>query len=105
MVMFSAETATASESVVESVFARSVVLRNEAEAEAKPLPAGVIGLIANYRAFNKSGKGKKARGAGSAVLDLSAVSRITAAELPTLIARLKDLQDSIEAGIEAAEGM
>lgn len=103
MVMFTAETATASESVVESVFARPVALRNEASGEAKAIPAGVIGLIANYRAFNTSGKGKKARGAGQAVLDLSAVSRLPANELPDLITKLRELQDSLEMGIEQAE--
>lgn len=105
MVMFAAETATSYESVVESVFARPVALRNEAGAEAKPIPAGVIGLIANYRAFNTSGKGKKARGAGKAVLDLSAVSRFPATELPDLIAKLRELQDSLETGIEQAENL
>lgn len=109
MVMFSTETATASESVVESVFARPVALRNEATAEAKAIPAGVIGLIANYRTFmsakaeNGKVKGKRARGAGQAVLDLSAVSRLPADELPALITKLKELQDSIEQGIEQAE--
>jgi hypothetical protein len=100
---FTAETATASESVVESVFARPVALRNEATDEAKPIPAGVIGLIANYRAFNTSGKGKKARGAGQAVLDLSAVSRLPASELGDLITKLRELQDSLDTGIEQAE--
>lgn len=105
MVMFTADTAVTSESVVESVFARPVALRNEATAEAKPIPAGVVGLIANYRAFNQSGKGKKARGAGQAVLDLSAFARLPANELPALIAKLRELNDSIEQGIEAAERM
>lgn len=103
MVMFASDAATASESVVETVFDRPVALRNEAAAEAKPIPAGVIGLIANYRAFNTSGKGKKARGAGQAVLDLSAVSRFPATELPGLIEKLHELQDSLEMGIEQAE--
>jgi len=103
--LFSAETATASESVVESVFGRPVALRNEAEAEAKPIPAGVVGLIANYRGFNTSGKGKRARGAGQAVLDLSAVSRVPATELPALIEKLRELQDCLEAGIDQAESL
>lgn len=103
MVMFTAESETSSESVVESVFARPVALRNEAREEAKAVPAGVIGLIANYRAFNQSGKGKKARGAGQAVLDLSAVGRIPATELPALISKLRELEESLEMGIDQAE--
>lgn len=105
MVMFATETVTSSESVVDAVFSRPVALRNEAAAEAKPTPAGQLALIANYRAFNTSGKGKRARGAGEAVLDLSAVSRIPAAELPALIAKLRELQDSLEAGIAQASRM
>lgn len=103
MVSFATDSVSASESVVESVFGRPVALRNEAAAEAKPIPAGVIGLIANYRAFNQSGKGKKARGAGQAVLDMSAVSRLPTSELPALIAKLRELQESLEMGIEQAE--
>lgn len=102
---FSTEVVNETENVVEAVFSRPVALRNEAEKEAAPIPAGQLAILANYRGFNKSGKGKKARGAGEAVLDLSAVSRIPARELPTLIASLKELQASMDAGIAQAEAM
>jgi hypothetical protein len=102
MVMFSAETVVASESVVDEVFGRPVALHNEAHGEAK-VQGGRVALIANYRSFNTTGKGRKARGAGGAVLDLSAVSRIPAEDLPKLIARLKELSENLDAGIEQAE--
>ena len=105
MVTFATEVVTDTESVVESVFARPVALRNEASAEAQAIPAGQIGLIANYRGFNKTGKGKKARGAGEAVLDLSACNRVPARELGALIEKLTELKGSLDAGIAQAETM
>lgn len=109
-ISFAAEVIQDDESVVEAVFAQPVVLRNEALGEAK-IPAGRVGLIANYRAFmaakseNGKVKGKRARGAGQAVLDLSAVSRLPARELPDLIERLEALQASMPEGIQAAESL
>jgi hypothetical protein len=105
MVKFAVDTVVSSESLVETVFARPVALRNESTAEAKTIPAGVIGLIANYRGFNQNGKGKRARGAGQAVLDLSAVSRLPTTELPALIEKLRELQSSLDQGIEQAESL
>jgi hypothetical protein len=103
-IAFAAEVIQDGDSVVESVFAHPVVLRNEALGEAK-VPAGRVGLIANYRAYVDSNKGKRARGAGEAVLDLSAVSRLPARELPDLIERLEALQASLPEGIEAAKAI
>ncbi len=103
MATFSTETAsTTTTSHVRTVFARPVAVRNEAKAEAAPFRAGVVGLIANYRAY-KSTKGRAARGRGEAVLDLSALSVIPVTELDDLIDCLKDLRASIDAGIAAAE--
>lgn len=103
-IAFAAEVIQDSDSVVEAVFSHPVVLRNEANGEAK-VPAGRVALIANYRAFVASNKGKKARGAGSTVLDLSAVSRLPARELPDLIDRLEALQEAMAEGIQAAEAL
>lgn len=103
-IAFAAEVIQDGDSVVEAVFSNPVVLRNEATAEAK-IPAGRVGLIANYRGFVASNKGKKARGAGEAVLDLSAVSRLPCRELPDLIERLEALNASLAEGIQAAEAM
>jgi hypothetical protein len=103
-IAFAAEVIQTGDSVVETVFSHPVVLRNEANGEAK-VPAGRVALIANYRAFVASNKGKKARGAGGAVLDLSAVSRLPARELPDLIERLEALQASLAEGIQAAEAI
>ena len=103
-IAFAVEVVQDGDSVVEAAFAHPVVLRNEALGEAK-IPAGRIGLIANYRAFVASNKGKKARGAGQAVLDLSAVSRLPARELQALIERLEALESSLAEGVQAAESM
>jgi hypothetical protein len=105
MVMFSTETAADTGSVVEDVFSRPIALRNEATTEAKAYPGNVIALTANYRGFNAEARGKKARGAGSAVLDLSAVARIPASELPLLIEKLRELEENLEAGIAQAGRM
>lgn len=103
-IAFAAEVVTDTESVVETVFGRPVALRNERLGEAT-IPAGQIGLIANYRAFNTSGKGKRARGAGETVIDLSACARLPARELGAFIERLGELNDSLEAGVEQAEAL
>jgi hypothetical protein len=100
-IAFAVEVAHDDSSVVETVFNRPVVLRNEAHGEAK-WPAGQLAVIANYRAYVGSNKGKKARGAGEAMLDLSAVSRIPARELPALIARLEELESTLAEGVAAA---
>lgn len=103
-IAFAAEVINDDGSVVDTVFNHPVVLRNEANGEAK-VPAGRVALIANYRAYKTSGKGRRARGAGGAVLDLSAVSRLPARELPELIERLEALQESMAEGILAAEAL
>jgi hypothetical protein len=103
-IAFAAEVIQAGTSVVDTVFGQPVVLRNEALGEAK-IPAGRVALIANYRAFVASNKGKKARGAGQAVLDLSAVSRLPCSELGALIERLEELEASMAEGIQAAEAI
>ena len=103
-IAFAAEVIQDGDGVVETVFSHPVVLRNEALGEAK-VPAGRVGLIANYRGYVASNKGKKARGAGGAVLDLSAVCRLPSRELPDLIERLEALQASMAEGIEAAEAI
>lgn len=105
MVMFSTEAVADTGSVVKDVFSRPIALRNEATTEAAGYPGNVIALTANYRGFNEKARGKKARGAGSAVLDLSAVARIPATELPLLIEKLKELEENLEAGIERASRM
>lgn len=101
-IAFAAEVVQDGTGVVETVFGRPVALRNEAHGEAK-VPSGQLALIANYRAFNTSGKGKRARGAGEAVLDLSAVSRIPARELSALIEHLEELEATLADGIAAAQ--
>jgi hypothetical protein len=103
-IAFAAEMVTTSTSLVDKVFANPVVLRNEANGEAK-FPHGRVALIANYRGFIKSHKGRKAHGAGEAVLDLSALSRLPAHELPALIERLEALQESLAEGIQAAQSI
>lgn len=103
-IAFAAEVIQEGDSVVETVFSHPVVLRNEALGEAK-VPAGRVALIANYRGYVSSNKGKKARGAGEAVLDLSAVGRLPARELPALIERLEALNASLPEGIQAAEAI
>lgn len=103
-IAFAAEVIQTGTSVVDTVFGQPVVLRNEALGEAK-VPAGRVALIANYRGFVASNKGKKARGAGQAVLDLSAVSRLPCSELGALIERLEELEASMAEGIQAAEAM
>lgn len=83
---------TVSESLVGEVFNRPVALANEARKEAA-IPAGHVGLIVNYRGHkqSKNGQGRKARGAGGTIVDLSSLSRVPAPELPDLIARLQEL--------------
>ncbi len=101
---FSSDVVESSESLVAAIAANPVVLRNETKEEAK-IPAGHVGLIANYRGHKDSGKGRRARGAGEAVLDLSAFAVLPAKELTAAIAYLKDLNSSLQAGITKAEEM
>lgn len=103
-IAFSAEVVSEQESVVGKAFAQPVVLRNETAEEAK-VPGGRIALIANYRGFNADARGRKARGAGGAVLDLSAVAHIPASELPLLIQQLEGLAESLDEGIQAASSL
>lgn len=94
-----------SDSLVKDVFGRPVALADETAAEAK-IPNGHVGLITNYRGFKRreSGQGRSARGAGGTIVDLSALARLPAGELPDLIKNLQDLNASLAKGEAQARG-
>ena len=104
-IAFATEVVSDLGSLVEQVFARPIALRNESETEAK-VPTGQVTLIANYRGYTfDSNRGRKARGAGEAVIDLSAVSRVPARELKALIQNLQELEKNLDQGIAQAESL
>ncbi len=103
-IAFAAEVVENTESVVKRAFEQAVLLRNESTAKAT-IPAGRVAIVANYHGWVKGTQGNRARGAGQAMLNLAAVSRVPVSELDELISQLEALRANVDEGVRQAESM